>query len=70
MTEFGAIEPVRRAGTEPLVFDGKAVGVVLHDFWAWSYSDLINNTQRGALAEFIVAEAVGDTRDVRVDWTP
>jgi hypothetical protein len=65
MTEFGAIEPVRRAGTEPL-----AVGVVLHDFWAWSYSDLINNTQRGALAEFIVAEAVGDTRDVRVDWTP
>ncbi|MBV5335842.1 hypothetical protein JZU48_02225 [bacterium] len=33
MTEFGAIPPILRAGTEPLVFDGKAVGAVLRVDW-------------------------------------
>ena len=70
MTQFGAIPPILREGTEPLVFEGQAVGASLQDFWAWGYSDLINNTQRGALAEFIVAQAIGVANTVRVDWTP
>ena len=33
-----------------------------------AYSDIIGNTKRGALAEFIVAQAVGSTAEVRDAW--
>jgi hypothetical protein len=33
-------------------------GFTLLDFWAWAYSDIHNNTTRGAVAEFIVAMAL------------
>ena len=29
------------------------------DFWRWAFSDLRDNTQRGVLAEFLVALALG-----------
>ena len=29
------------------------------DYWRWAYSDIVGNTNRGALAEFIVARAIG-----------
>ena len=42
---------------------------VLLDFWLWAASDLVGNTNRGRLAEFIVARAVGLGRgDVRSEW--
>ena len=31
----------------------------LHEFWRWGGSDLVDNTFRGWLAEFIVASALG-----------
>ncbi len=41
----------------------------LVDFWAWAYSDCINNTTRGVLAEFLVAVALGiDLRKPRDAW--
>jgi hypothetical protein len=50
--------------------DGTAVGPTLADFWGWSMSDLLNNTARGVLAEFIVALATGVPTDgvVREGW--
>ena len=30
------------------------------DFWRWGFSDLRENVVRGILAEFLVAQAVGD----------
>lgn len=40
------------------------------DFWAWNSSDLLNNTLRGALAEYIVALALNiDLSSPRQDWT-
>jgi hypothetical protein len=30
------------------------------DFWHWAFSDLRTNIVRGALAEYVVAQAVGD----------
>lgn len=30
----------------------------LRDFWSWAFSDLIGNTERGKLAEYIVATAL------------
>lgn len=38
------------------------------DFWRWAFSDLRDNTTRGILAEFLVAKAVGDERDLRIGW--
>ena len=38
------------------------------EFWQWSASDLITNTSRGVLAEFIVAKALGVANGVRYDW--
>ena len=26
----------------------------IKDFWSWAYSDLLDNTQRGVMAEFLV----------------
>ncbi|HAK96025.1 MAG TPA: hypothetical protein DCM87_13795 [Planctomycetes bacterium] len=41
------------------------------DFWAWSTSDLLDNTARGVLAEFLVGLAVGAPLDgVREEWAP
>jgi hypothetical protein len=42
----------------------------LLDFWRWNSSDLVNNTTRGLLAEFIVASALGiDLSVPREGWS-
>ncbi|MQF67590.1 hypothetical protein FIM07_04020 [SAR202 cluster bacterium AD-802-F09_MRT_200m] len=38
------------------------------DYWSWAYSDIVGNTTRGALAEFIVARAIGSELAIRNDW--
>lgn len=45
-------------GDEYFTFDAMPTGYMLRDFWAWNSSDLLNNTMRGALAEFIVASTL------------
>jgi hypothetical protein len=43
--------------------------LTLLDFWQWAYSDLLSNTNRGRLAEFIVARALSlGLTDVRIEW--
>lgn len=54
----------RLAGTERFV----GLDASVADFWAWAYSDLRDNTTRGLLAEYLVARAVGDQRDLRIGW--
>ena len=54
------------------MFDGMPTGYLLSDFWAWSSSDLLNNTLRGGFAEFIVCTACGLKNALgkpRTDWT-
>ena len=36
-------------------------------FWKWAYSDHLCNRERGILAEYIVAQAIGH-QDTRVEW--
>ena len=43
-------------------------GLTVNDYWSWGYSDLRQNVDRGILAEFLVASAVGDERRVRYGW--
>jgi hypothetical protein len=38
------------------------------DFLAWAYDDLLTNTTRGVLAEYIVATALGIRDTTRVEW--
>ena len=57
-------------GNEPFTLHGSGTSIMLQDFWRWAYSDLLNNTHRGVLAEFLVHSAL-ETKDVaRADWLP
>jgi hypothetical protein len=38
------------------------------EFWEWAYDDLLTNTTRGVLAEYIVATALGIDDDKRREW--
>lgn len=39
------------------------------DFWQWAFSDLVDNTTRGILGEFIVGKALGiDMTGVKYHW--
>jgi hypothetical protein len=39
-----------------------------HEFYDWAYDDLLANTTRGLLAEYIVAKALGIFDTKRVEW--
>ncbi|MDM8083708.1 hypothetical protein QUV83_02880 [Cellulomonas cellasea] len=54
--------PTRLTGDELF-----SVGTTVRDFWAYALSDFQQNTARGALAEYLVARAVGAAGD-RVEW--
>ena len=38
------------------------------DYWTWAFSDLVGNTERGVLAEYLVAKAIGAKSPVRNSW--
>ncbi|MFN8240249.1 MAG: hypothetical protein U0X39_05790 [Bacteroidales bacterium] len=40
----------------------------LLDFWQWAYSDLVGNTERGILAEYLVALACNIEESERISW--
>lgn len=62
---------IRRDGKESIVFNGNKTEYHLSDFWGWCFSDLMNNTLRGAYCEFLVAAALElDLSACREDWTP
>jgi hypothetical protein len=65
---FPYIPTIRRTGTERFTLDTETLQVDLLSFWQWSASNLIGNTMRGCLAEYIVALALGLTSGVRNDW--
>ena len=62
------MEPIRRTGTESFIdCEGNTISSLL-DFWQWAYSDLIGNTERGAIAEYLVAHALGVDEKTRINW--
>lgn len=66
--EYPEIRPPKLTGAEPLTApDGQQVSNLL-GFWSWAYSNLIGNTERGALAEYIVACALGVQDKERISW--
>lgn len=66
---LGRLIALRKSGAELFNRDGADLGFALLDFWQWSVSDLVSNTTRGRLAEYIVARALGIPTDgVRDEW--
>lgn len=62
-------------GNEEFTLNGSNAGITILDFWRWAYSDLLNNTQRGVMAEFLVYSSFNTVlpplpTQMRVDWLP
>jgi hypothetical protein len=57
-------------GDIPFLIRESPIGYTLLDFWSWAFSDVITNTIRGMVAEFIVALALEiDIRIPRDAWS-
>jgi len=60
---------LRRSGGERFSYGETQLDFSVLDFWRWSASDLLGNTARGRLAEYIVARAIGlGLDDVQNEW--
>ena len=59
---------MRKSGKELFTNVAEQLNFNLLDFWSWSQSNLLDNTLRGVLAEFIVAKALSIKSAHRVEW--
>lgn len=64
--ELKAIEFKQKTGLEVIVSQGKKRNLI--NFWQWAYSDLVGNTERGILAEYLVALACNIDDNARISW--
>jgi hypothetical protein len=67
---YGVITPQLLSAEEGFYHAGESAlaSSTIKDFWQWAYSDLVGNTDRGTLAEYIVAKAIGDEGKTRNSW--
>ncbi len=63
---LNALELEKKTGFEEIICQPEKRQLV--DFWRWAYSDLVGNTERGCLAEYLVALACNIDDKVRVGW--
>lgn len=70
MTELPFIPTQRKVGTESFHRAGLPLKQNLLDFWQWGSSDILKNTERAILAEYLVAVDLGVTSVVRAGWLP
>ena len=68
---LGRLKVPRKTGTEQFHHNGVGLGFDLLDFWQWSASNLVDNAARGAVAEYLVARALGiASNGIREGWAP
>ena len=65
---YPKINAERLSGIELIIDENGQTVSNVQDFWRWAYSDIIGNAERGALAEYIVACALGINHSVRTAW--
>ncbi|GAB07388.1 hypothetical protein GII30_01145 [Gordonia amarae] len=59
----------RLASDTPFQSSSSGIDLTVTDFWSWAGSDLLDNSLRGQLAEFIVGSALGCVDGkVRREW--
>jgi len=66
--DLGPLPRIRRSGHEVFHVGGQGLDFCLQDFWQWSASDIVSNSTRGKLAEFLIANAIGAADGVRDEW--
>ena len=66
--DLGPVLPKLREPTDRFYVESGFQGATLGDYWRWSSSSVLDNTERGILAEFLVANALGLTDKPRVEW--
>lgn len=57
--KYERISPKRLSGAEEFSNTGRDAAVNVLQYWAWSHSNLSANIERGIVAEFLVASALG-----------
>ena len=62
-------------GSEEFTLHGKSAGMTVLDYWAWSCSNLYDNTLRGVMAEFLVSSSFNKgitslNMQMRTNWLP
>ena len=65
---FPQIKKTKKMGSEKFHHNSDEADFSLLDFWQWSTSDLVSNTTRGVLAEYIVAKSLGIAGTIRSPW--
>lgn len=65
---LGFIPSPRRGPEESFLSKGAPTEHSVGSFWAWAHSDLLANTQRAVVAEYIVGVALGDVSTTRPEW--
>ena len=63
-----SVETLKKNWNEELEFNWKKLNKKLIDFWIWNGSDLLNNTMRWKLAEYIIAVALWIDNWYRIEW--
>jgi hypothetical protein len=66
LASLDALEFTKKTGFEEII--GQNDKRQLVDFWRWAFSDLVGNTERGCLAEYLVALACNIDDKVRISW--
>ena len=57
-----------RSGCSSFFSQSSNPNINVLDFWKWSASNLLINTTRGVLAEFLVASSLGLAKEPRNNW--
>jgi len=65
---YPALTTQKKTGKELFLNSEDGSRKTVYDFWAWAFSDLVGNTERGKLAEFIVAMALGVSDGISPSW--
>ena len=70
MSEFHPVQrkPEPLPPETPFTYKDKPTSFSIQNFWVWMASDVLNNTLRGTVAEYIVSQATGACAPVRVEW--
>ena len=69
MSDCGQRLKVKSKTGEECFFSSEGLpGPPLLNFWQWAFSDISTNSMRGIVAEFIVASALGVSRNFRNPW--
>lgn len=70
-TPLERLRTTRKTGNERFCCGDRPLDFTLFDFWQWADSDVLGNTNRGRIAEYIVARALGlGVTDVQNEWEP